>query len=82
VLEAALLRILVCPIDKRELLYFADEAVLYNPRLRRRYQIADGIPGLLARQSEPVGEQENARLVGRAASGGAVTTCQDAPAGD
>jgi uncharacterized protein YbaR (Trm112 family) len=81
-MEAALLRILVCPIDKRELLYFADEAVLYNPRLRRRYQIAGGIPGLLARQSEPVGEQEHARLVVRAACGEAVTTCQDTPVQD
>lgn len=81
-MEAALLRILVCPIDKRELLYFADEAVLYNPRLRRRYQIADGILGLLARQSEPVGELEHARLVGRAARGGAVITCQDVPIQD
>ena len=34
-LEDALLDILVCPIDKRGLLYFADDAVLYNPRLRR-----------------------------------------------
>jgi uncharacterized protein len=81
-MEAALLRILVCPIDKRELLYFEDEAALYNPRLRRRYQIADGVPSLLARQSEPVGEQEHARLVGRAASGEAVTTCQDVPVQD
>ena len=32
-LEDALLDILVCPIDKRGLLYFADDAVLYNPRL-------------------------------------------------
>jgi uncharacterized protein len=77
VIEAALLRILVCPIDRQELLYFADEALLYNPRLRRRYRITDGIPGLLARQSEPVDEQEHARLVGRAARGEGLTTCQD-----
>ena len=37
-LEHALLDILVCPIDKRGLLYFADDAVLYNPRLRRLYR--------------------------------------------
>ena len=34
-LEDALLEILVCPIDKHGLLYFADDAVLYNPRLRQ-----------------------------------------------
>ncbi len=43
-LEDALLDILVCPIDKRGLLYFADDAVLYNPRLRRLYRIENGIP--------------------------------------
>ena len=37
-LEDALLDILVCPIDKHGLLYFADDAVLYNPRLRRLYR--------------------------------------------
>ena len=46
-LEDALLDILVCPIDKRGLLYFADEAVLYNPRLRWLYRIEDGIPLML-----------------------------------
>ena len=33
-LEDPLLDVLVCPIDKRGLLYFADDAMLYNPRLR------------------------------------------------
>ena len=47
-LEDALLDILVCPIDKRGLLYFADDAVLYNPRLRWLYRIEDGIPLMLA----------------------------------
>ena len=52
-LENALLDILVCPIDKRGLLYFADDAVLYNPRLRRLYRIEDGIPLMLASQAVP-----------------------------
>ena len=51
VLEDALLDILVCPIDKRGLLYFADDAVLYNPRLRWLYRIEDGIPLMLANQA-------------------------------
>jgi uncharacterized protein len=62
-LEDALLDILVCPIDKRGLLYFADQAVLYNPRLRWLYRIEDGIPLMLASQAMPVPEQEHERLM-------------------
>ena len=62
-LESALLDILVCPIDKHGLLYFADDAVLYNPRLRRLYRIEDGIPLMLASQAVPVPEEEHERLV-------------------
>ena len=62
-LEDALLDILVCPIDKRGLLYFAGDAVLYNPRLRRLYRIEDGIPLMLASQAVPVPEEEHRRLM-------------------
>jgi uncharacterized protein YbaR (Trm112 family) len=62
-LEDALLDILVCPIDKRGLLYFADDAVLYNPRLRWLYRIEDGIPLMLASDAVPVPEQEHERLM-------------------
>jgi uncharacterized protein len=62
-LEDALLDILVCPIDKRGLLYFADDAVLYNPRLRWLYRIEDGIPLMLASEAVPVPEQEHQRLM-------------------
>jgi uncharacterized protein YbaR (Trm112 family) len=78
-MDAALLRILVCPIDKRELLYFADEGLLYNPRLRRRYPIADGIAVLLPRRSEPVTHPEHLRLVARADRGDAVVTWRAEP---
>jgi uncharacterized protein len=71
-LEDALLDILVCPIDKRGLLYFADEAVLYNPRLRWLYRIEDGIPLMLANQAVAVAEQEHERLM-TCARRGAVT---------
>ena len=64
-LDEALLDILVCPIDKRGLLYFADAAVLYNPRLRRLYRIEDGIPRMLASQAVPVPEREHQRLMSR-----------------
>jgi uncharacterized protein len=62
-LEDALLDILVCPIDKRGLLYFADDAVLYNPRLRWLYRIEDGIPLMLASEAVPVPDQEHQRLM-------------------
>jgi uncharacterized protein len=68
-LEDALLDILACPIDKRGLLYFADDAVLYNPRLRRLYRIDDGIPLMLADQAEPVPEEEHQRLMNCARRG-------------
>jgi len=74
VIEAALVRILVCPIDKRELLYFADEDVLYNPRLRRRYPVEQGIPVLLPGRGEPAADAEHLRLLTRSANGGAIVT--------
>jgi uncharacterized protein YbaR (Trm112 family) len=71
-LEDALLEILVCPIDKRGLLYFADDATLYNPRLRRLYRIRDGVPMMLAHQAVPVPEEEHDRLM-KCARRGEVT---------
>ena len=68
-LECALLGILVCPIDKRGLFYFADEGVLYNPRLRRLYRIENGVPLMLPGQAVPVSEDEHSRLVARARRG-------------
>jgi uncharacterized protein len=73
-LEQALLKILVCPVDKGGLLYFEEEMALYNPRLRRRYPITDGVPVLLAQQAETVSAEEHARLLRRAHSGLAVKT--------
>ena len=71
-LEHALLDILVCPIDKRGLLYFADDAVLYNPRLRRLYRIENDIPQMLPKAAVPVPDEEHNRLM-RCARRGEVT---------
>ena len=71
-LEHVLLDILVCPIDKRGLYYFADDAVLYNPRLRRLYRIENGIPLMLPKQAVPVSEDEHSRLM-MCASRGEIT---------
>jgi uncharacterized protein YbaR (Trm112 family) len=68
-LEGALLEILVCPIDKRGLLYFAEDAVLYNPRLRRLYRIENDIPRMRPKQALPVPDEENDRLMNCARRG-------------
>jgi uncharacterized protein len=73
-LEAPLLDILACPIDKRGLLYFADEAVLYNPRLRRLYRIVGSSPVMLADRAEPAAQDEHVRLLKRARHGEAIGT--------
>ena len=61
-LEEALLDILVCPVDKGELLYFPGEAALYNPRLRRLYRIEEGIPVMLPGKSVPTSDEEHERF--------------------
>jgi uncharacterized protein len=73
-LEQALLKIIACPIDKGELLYFHDEALLYNPRLRRRYWIRNGVPQLLAQAAENVSDAEHTRLLRRAEVGDVIRT--------
>jgi uncharacterized protein len=77
-LEEALLGVLVCPIDKRGLLYFADDAVLYNPRLRRLYRIENGVPHMLPGQAEPVPDEEHSRLMKCARRGQATVTAGEA----
>jgi uncharacterized protein YbaR (Trm112 family) len=73
-LDAALLKILACPVDKGSLLYFAADPALYNPRLRRRYRVSDGVPELLVQEAEAVGGDEHSRLMDRAQAGEAVQT--------
>ena len=66
-LDPKLLEILACPEDKGPLLYFADEDMLYNPRLKRRYRVLDGdIPDLLIDDAETVDDAEDARLTRKA----------------
>jgi uncharacterized protein len=69
-LDPLLLEILACPQDKGPLLYFPDEETLYNPRLRRRYSIKDGIPDMLIEDAEDVGETEHDRLMAKAEAEG------------
>lgn len=73
-LDPLLLDLLACPIDKQALLYLPADGILYNPRLRRCYQVADGIPVLLADQGHPVTDELHAVVLRRAeaAAGGPV----------
>ena len=51
-LDTQLLDILVCPEDHGPL--HVSETALYNPRLRRRYSISDGIPIMLIDEATEV----------------------------
>jgi uncharacterized protein YbaR (Trm112 family) len=66
-LNPFLVEILVDPEDKEPLWYFADEDALYNPRLKRRYAVRDGIPILLIDEAESVDAAEAERLAAREA---------------
>ncbi len=62
-LDQQLLEILACPEDKGSLYYFESENSLYNPRLKRRYIVRDGIPVMLIDEAEKVSDTEDARLM-------------------
>ncbi|WP_307133618.1 Trm112 family protein [Streptomyces aurantiacus] len=80
-----LLRILACPLDKGPLHLLEKEPegtestegtgstgdALYNPRLRRRYPIVDGIPQLLPSSGEQVTDEEHEQLLRRISGGSA-----------
>ncbi len=76
-LDARLLEILACPIDKGSLLYFEDEEALYNPRLMRRYRIHDGIPVMLPDEATSVDPEEHDRLIAKAEADGVAPTFED-----
>ncbi|MBQ0998332.1 Trm112 family protein [Streptomyces nigra] len=62
-----LLRILACPLDKGPLHLVTPDEALYNPRLRRRYPIVDGVPQLLPDSGEQVTDDEHEDLLRRLA---------------
>ena len=64
-LDPLLLDILACPDDKGPLYYFEDEDSLYNPRLKRRYAIRNGIPIMLVDEAETVSDDEHGRLMAK-----------------
>ena len=68
-LDPDLLTVLACPVDHGQLHVFDDENCIYNPRLRRRYSIRDGIAVMLVDESEIVTDAEHDRLTARIAKG-------------
>ena len=64
--DQKLLEILACPQDKGPLLYFANEGVLYNPRLHRKYEVKEDIPIMLIEEASSADDAEHARLVAKA----------------
>jgi uncharacterized protein YbaR (Trm112 family) len=65
-LDPLLLEVLACPIDKEPLLWFADEEILYNPRLHKSYPVVDGVPVLLVDEATDVVAVEHDRLIAKA----------------
>lgn len=73
-LDERLLDILACPVDKGALLYFADDATLYNPRLRRLHRVEADVPMMRADDSQEIDAVVHRQLVARAAAGEARGT--------
>ena len=73
-LDPLLLDVLACPIDKEPLLWFEDEEVLYNPRLKKSYAVVDDVPVLLVDEAADVGEAEHERLMAKAEKDGVRAT--------
>lgn len=64
-LSPQLLEILACPEDKGPLYYLGDEQALYNPRLKRRYDIRDDIPIMLIDEATSVDDEEHERIMAK-----------------
>jgi uncharacterized protein YbaR (Trm112 family) len=73
-LDRQLLEILACPEDKGPLYYLADEDLLYNPRLKRRYDVRDDIPVMLVDEATTVDDAEHQRILARVESEGIEPT--------
>jgi len=67
-LDPQLLEILACPQDKGPLLYFADDNLLYNPRLQRGYEVRNDIPIMLIDEARVVESAEHDQLMAKASA--------------
>jgi uncharacterized protein YbaR (Trm112 family) len=73
-LDPQLLEILACPEDKGPLYYLADEDALYNPRLKRRYDVRDDIPVMLIDEATTVDDAEHQRILAKVEAEGLQPT--------
>ena len=73
-LDPQLLEILACPEDKGPLYYLADEDALYNPRLKRRYDVRDDIPVMLIDEATTVDDAEHDRILAKVQAEGLQPT--------
>ena len=62
-LSATLLDLLVCPIDHQTLAYISSENVLYNPRLKKSFEIREGIPVMLVEDSTDVDDVTHEKYI-------------------
>ncbi|HEY1443408.1 MAG TPA: Trm112 family protein [Acidimicrobiales bacterium] len=73
-LDPLLLDVLACPADKGPLLWFEDEDILYNPRLKKSYRVEDGVPVMLVDEAADVSSGEHDRLIAKAEKDGVRAT--------
>ncbi|MFT3853038.1 MAG: Trm112 family protein [Ilumatobacteraceae bacterium] len=73
-LDPRLLAVLACPQDKRSLYYLGDDGGLYNPRLRRRYVVRDGIPVMLIDEAVAVDDAEHEAIMAHVETEGIAPT--------
>jgi len=68
-LDPDLVTVLACPIDHGALHVLDDENLIYNPRLRRKYAIREGIAVMLIDESTEADDAEHRRLQARIDAG-------------
>jgi uncharacterized protein YbaR (Trm112 family) len=79
-LDARLLEILACPVEKGPLYYFEPGAAggeggfLFCPACRRRYEVRDDIPVMLVDEATTLSEAEAEAVLARAAELGVQPT--------
>ena len=69
-LDPRLLEVIACPEDRGPLLYFKDEGFLYNPRLKKKYLVANDVPVLVVSESVSVSTAEHEQVISKAHSSG------------
>ncbi len=72
-----MIEVLACPEDKGPLVYLESEEILYNPRLRRRYPIREGIPVMLPGEASEADQEEHDRIMAKAEAESAPMTMSD-----